>query len=59
MKIKMLVSVAGVDFALDAGAETDRFSEAEAIRMIDAGYALPVGEAKVEKAAKTLREKRA
>lgn len=59
MKIKMLVSVAGLDFALDAGSETDRFSDAEAIRMIEAGYAQPVAEEKIEKSTKTIREKRA
>lgn len=58
MKIKLLVSFAGVDFALDAGSETDRFPAAEAIRMIDAGYALPVAEATIETASRKFREKR-
>lgn len=58
MKIKLLVSFAGVDFALDAGAVTDRFPDAEAIRMIEAGYAEPVAEAQVETATKKGREKR-
>ena len=58
MKIKLLVSFAGVGFALDAGAETDRFSEAEAIRMIEAGYAEPVAVASVETATRKVREKR-
>jgi hypothetical protein len=58
MKIKLLVSFAGVDFALDAGSETDRFSDAEAIRMIDAGYAEPVASVEVEKASRKPREKR-
>lgn len=58
MKIKLLVSFAGMDFALDAGSETDRFPDAEAIRMIEAGYAVPVGEAEVEKATRKPREKR-
>lgn len=58
MKIKLLVSFAGVNFALDAGAETDRFSDAEAIRMIEAGYAEPVVDVEVEKAARKTREKR-
>ncbi len=58
MKIKLLVSFAGIDFALDAGSETDRFSDAEAIRMIEAGYAEPVSGADVEKAARKPREKR-
>lgn len=58
MKIKMLVSVAGADFALDAGAETERFSDAEAVRMIEAGYAEPIAVAPVETATKKAREKR-
>lgn len=58
MKIKLLVSFAGVDFALDAGTETDRFSDAEAIRMIEAGYAEPIAEAPVETATRKVREKR-
>lgn len=58
MKIKLLVSFAGVNFALDAGQETDRFSDAEAIRMIEAGYAEPVANAEVEKANRKPREKR-
>lgn len=58
MKIKLLVSFAGADFALDAGVETERFPDAEAIRMIEAGYAEPVAEAEIEKAARKTREKR-
>ncbi|HWM82951.1 MAG TPA: hypothetical protein VNQ56_12895 [Pseudolabrys sp.] len=41
MKIRMLVSMAGADFALSVGDETERFSKSEAIRMIEAGYAVP------------------
>ena len=59
MKIKMLVSMAGVDFTLDVGSETDRFPDAEAIRLIEAGYAEPVGAAEAERAVKKgSREKR-
>lgn len=58
MKIKLLVSFAGADFALDAGAETDRFPDAEAIRMIEAGYALPAADVEVERAIKKPRERR-
>lgn len=39
MKLKMLASFAGLDFALSSGEETDRFTEAEAKRLISAGYA--------------------
>ncbi|MFC5370926.1 hypothetical protein ACFPIF_00065 [Brevundimonas faecalis] len=49
----MLTSIAGDDFALSPGDVTDRFTDEEAARMIEAGMALPeVGE-KVERAAKT------
>lgn len=50
MKIKMLVSIAGGDFALSPGDETERFGDAEAARLVDAGYAVPVAEAKTERA---------
>ncbi|MGN6307311.1 MAG: hypothetical protein ACTHNH_21040 [Mesorhizobium sp.] len=52
MKLKMLTSMAGADFALSANEETERFSGAEATRLIDAGYAVPVVEAKTERAVK-------
>ena len=59
MKIKMLVSLAGADYALSPNEETDRFEDAEAIRLIEAGYAEPVGEIEVEQAVKKpRREKR-
>lgn len=51
MKLKMLTSMAGVNFALSPGDVTERFSDAEAARLIEAGYAVPVrDEAAVEKA---------
>lgn len=53
MKIKMLTSIAGTDFSLSPDDETERFGEAEAKRMIEAGMAIPVATAaKVEKAVK-------
>lgn len=52
MKIRMLVSTAGVDFALSPGDETGRFSAAEATRMVEAGQAIPVEGEKVERAVK-------
>ena len=39
MKIRMLTSIAGVDFALMAGDETERFSDAEVARFLAAGIA--------------------
>lgn len=53
MKIKMLTSIAGADFTLSVGDETDRFSGDEAQRMLDAGFAVPVSEVKVERAVKS------
>lgn len=44
MKIKMLVSMAGTDFTLDAGEETERFSADEVRRLIEQGSAVPVAE---------------
>lgn len=59
MKIKMLVSMAGIDFVLNVGDETDRFGNDEAIRLIEAGYAAPADDAKAETATrKVAREKR-
>lgn len=56
MKIKMLVSVAGADFALSPGEETDRFSDGEAQRMVAAGSAVPVIATRVERAVKSARK---
>lgn len=42
MRIKMLVSLAGADFALSPGEETERFPDAEAVRLVEAGFAVPV-----------------
>lgn len=42
MKIKMLTGLAGADFALSVGDVTDRFSEAEAGRLVAADYAVEV-----------------
>jgi hypothetical protein len=51
MKIKMLVSLAGADFSVSPG-EKYECSEAEALRHIKAGNAVPVAEPKVERAVK-------
>lgn len=59
MRVKMLVSMAGLDFALSPGEETGRFTDGEAVRLIEAGYAVPVSTVKVETAsAAPAREKR-
>lgn len=49
MKIRMLVSIAGPEYALSPGDERD-FPQGEAIRLIEAGYAAPVVEDAVEHA---------
>lgn len=51
MKIKMLESMAGVGFALAIGEETDRFSDEEVKRLIEAGYAEKAGPSVVKKPA--------
>ena len=60
MKLKMLTSIAGADFSLSRGEETERFSDAEAARLVEAGYAEVVLEAKpIERAvARQAKEKR-
>ncbi|MGN6773493.1 MAG: hypothetical protein ACTHJQ_27145 [Rhizobiaceae bacterium] len=52
MKIKMLTSMAGANFALSVNEETERFPDEEAARLIAAGYAVPVAEPKTERAVK-------
>ena len=60
MKIKMLTSLVGPEYSIDAGEETDRFTQAEAIRFVEAGFAVPVAEPKIERAEKkSVQEKRA
>lgn len=48
-RIKMLVGISGVDFSLSPGEETTRFTQKEAIRLIESGQAAPVA-APVERA---------
>ena len=59
MKIKLLVSMAGPSRSWEVGDEDD-FPDKEATNLIQAGFAVPVSEAKVERAVKpTAAEKRA
>lgn len=51
MKIKLLCSRAGADFAQNAGDEIV-VSADEGTRMIEAGQAIPVAEQKIERAVK-------
>ena len=48
----MLTSMAGPDLVVNCGEVTTRFSEAEALRLIAAGYAVPVVEPVLERAVK-------
>lgn len=57
MKIRMLVSMAGTGFSLSPGDETDR-DDAEAARLIAAGFAVPVSERPIERAVRAPRERR-
>jgi len=50
-KVKLLTSMAGIDFSHDAGDIID-CNEAEAVRFIAAGIAEPIEAVKVERAVK-------
>lgn len=59
MRVKMLASFEGPAISWPAGSEQD-LSPAEAIRMIERGFAVPVAEVAVETAAlEVVTEKRA
>ncbi|MXN45916.1 hypothetical protein GR138_12000 [Shinella kummerowiae] len=49
MNIRMLVGLSGNEYSLSPG-DTREFPDAEAIRLIEAGYAIPVAEEIVERA---------
>lgn len=50
MRLKMLASFAGDGWEVQLGEETERFTDAEAVRMIEAGYAVPATGERVERA---------
>lgn len=50
MRLRMLTGMAGGDFSLSPGEETERFTGDEAQRLIQAGFAAPVAERKTERA---------
>ncbi|TIN83108.1 hypothetical protein [Mesorhizobium sp.] len=52
MKIKLLVSLAGTYAAFNAGGEHD-WDDEDAIRLIEAGFAVPSAETKIERAVAT------
>lgn len=49
MLIRMLVGLSGPTMTLEPGDERD-FPQAEAIRLVKAGYAVPVAEPEIERA---------
>ena len=49
MLVRMLTCLSGPEFSLDVGDERD-FDQAEAIRLIEAGYAVPVENLRPERA---------
>lgn len=58
MKVKLLTSMAGIDFSHNAGDEID-CNEAEAKRFIEAGIAEPVVQKRTEKTVKKPRARKA
>lgn len=58
MRIKLLACYSGADFCIRPGEETERFSDAECIRMIANGTAVPVAETRIEMAVAAPREVR-
>lgn len=48
MMIELLVGLSGPTYSLDPGDRQD-FPQSEAIRLIEAGYALPVAECQMER----------
>ena len=55
MMVRMVVGLAGPTTSLAPGDEAD-FPQAEAVRLIEAGYAVPMVEAKIERAVKPARK---
>ena len=55
MLVRMVVGLSGPATSLSPGDQAD-FPQAEALRLIEAGYAVPVVEAKVERAVKPVRK---
>ena len=53
--VRMVVGLAGPTTSLAPGDEAD-FPQAESLRLIEAGYAVPAVEAKIERAVKPTRK---
>ena len=58
MRLRMLTGIAGADFVVNPGEETERFSGDEATRLVAAGYAVPVSDEIVERAVKAIAPER-
>jgi len=58
MKVRLLTSMAGIDFSHNQGDEID-CNEAEAKRFIEAGIAEPITAPKIERAVAKTRTKKA
>lgn len=56
MKVKMVVGLSGPTYCLNPGDEAD-FPQAEAVRLIQHGVAVPVAERQIERAVKAPRKK--
>ncbi len=55
MRVRMMVGLSGPTINLIPGDEAD-FPQAEALRLVEAGFAVPVVEAKIERAVKPARK---
>lgn len=58
MRLRMLTGIAGADFVVNPGEDTERFSGDEASRLVAAGYAVPVSDEIVERAVKPVAAER-
>jgi hypothetical protein len=58
MRLRMLTGIAGADFVVNPGEETERFSGDEATRLVAAGYAVPVSDEIVERAVRAIAPER-
>jgi hypothetical protein len=55
MLVRMVVGLSGPAANLSPGDEAE-FPQAEALRLVEAGYAVPVAEARIERAVKRTRK---
>lgn len=55
MLVRMVVGLSGPTTSFSPGDEAE-FPQAEALRLVEAGFAVPVVEAKIERAVKSTRK---